>query len=252
VEARWFRRVGPGIVAIGAVLLVASTTTGSRGSDWRPVACDGIARVGSGPIGAWYRLDAQIVDGVRRGQRLSIGVAGDPTIRALDLDSESFAAGPFAGTVLTGSDDGAASRVSLIDVAAGCAWSIDRSADVVRRATIAPDGQSIIEFRVDRRSRADLGVWRRPLAGPGPETRILGPIEPDQRFGPTWLTELSWSDDGALLAVSSCGEVACRVRWLDLGSGASGSVADPTVGDVIGIGGDLLVAHGSCRGLPCP
>jgi hypothetical protein len=173
-------------------------------------------------------------------------------VRGLDLDPESFASGPFAGTVLAGTDDGIASRLSLIDVAAGCAWPVGQSADVVRRATISPDGASLIEFRVDRGTRTDLGTWRRPLDGDGIGERILPPIEPDDRFGPTWLTELSWSDDGTLLAVQSCGEVACRVRWLDLHTGVGGAVSDPSLGDLIGMTRDRLVAHGVCRGLPCP
>ena len=251
-EARWFRRAGPGVVAIGAVLLVASTTTGAHAPRWQPAMCAGPARTGLGPIGAWYRLDPTLVDGMRTGQRLSIGVAGGASVRALDLDAESFAAGPFAGTVLLGIDDGTSSRLSLIDVAAGCAWRIDRSDDVVRRATITPDGGALVEFRVDRRSRADLGVWRRPLAHPGPEVRLLPPIAPDARFGPTWLTELTWSDDGSLLAVQSCGEVACRVRWVDVATGATGIVADPSLGDMVGLTRRVLVAHGACRGLPCP
>jgi hypothetical protein len=252
LEARWFRRAGPGIVAIGALLLIASTTTGARPSAWRPADCAGLPRIGAAPIGAWYRLDPRIDDGVRTGQQLAIGVAGSDDIRSLDLDPESFASGPFAGAVLVGTDDGATSRLSLLDVATGCAWSIDRSADVVRHATISPDGTALIEFRVDRQSRADLGVWRRPLAGPGPERRILPPIPADERFGPTWLTELHWSDDGSRLAVQSCGEVACRVRWLDDSTGAIGTVADPTIGEMLVLTSDSLVARGACRGLPCP
>jgi hypothetical protein len=251
-EARWFRRAGPGVAALGAVLLVASTTTGAHAPGWQPALCAGPARTGPGPIGAWYRLDPTVVGGARTGQRLSIGVAGTTSVRGLDLDAESFAAGPFSGTILLGTDDGTSSRLSLVDVAAGCAWPIDRSDDVIRRATITPDGGTLIEFRVDRRSRADLGVWRRRLASPGPEVRLLPPIDPDIRFGPTWLTELSWSDDRSLLAVQSCGEVACRIRLVDVASGTTGTVANPSLGDMVGLTRRVLVAHGACRGLPCP
>jgi hypothetical protein len=250
-EARWFRRAGPGLAALGAVLFVASTTTGAHAPRWQPAMCAGPARTGPGPIGAWYRLDPTLVDGTRTGQRLSVGVAGTTSARGLDLDAESFAAGPFSGMVLLGTDDGTSSRLSLVDVAAGCAWPIDRSGEVIRRATLTPDGGTLVEFRVERRSRADLGVWRRPLEPPGPESRLLPPIDPDIRFGPTWLTELTWSDDGSLLAVQSCGEVACRVRWVDVASGATGIVADPSLGDMVGLTRRALVAHGACRGLPC-
>ena len=252
VESRWFRRAGPGIAAIGALAFIASTTAGAPPATWRPPDCDGVARIGPGPTGAWYRIDPTIVDGIRSGQRLAVGIADTGSVRALDLDAESFAAGPFGGTVLTGTDDGRSSRLSLIDVAGGCAWSVDRSGDVVRHATISPDGESLIEFRIDRSSRADLGVWRRPLAGRGTDERILPPIDPDDRFGPTWLTELTWSDDGSQLAVQSCGEVACRVRWLDLRTGAGGEVTDPSLGTLIGLTPDRLVAYSACRGLPCP
>jgi hypothetical protein len=252
VVSRWFRRAGPGIAAVGAVVVIASTTAGARPESWAPPPCAGSPRIGEAPIGAWYRLDPTLVDGARSGQRLTIGGPGNAGVRGLDLDPESFATGPFAGTVLAGTDDGSTSRVSLIDVAAGCAWTVDRSEGVVRRATVTPDGASLIEFRLERRTRADLGIWRRPLDGRGALERILPPIEPDDRFGPTWLTELSWSDDGYMLAVQSCGEVACRVRWLDLRSGVGGAVSDPSLGELVGMTGDRLVARGACRGLPCP
>ena len=252
VESRWFRRVGPGIAAIGAVVVIASTAFGVPPPGWAPPVCDGMPRIGDAPIGAWFRVDPTIVDGVRKGQRLTLGGPGTIAVRGVDLDPESFASGPFAGTILVGTDDGTRSRVSLIDVGAGCAWTVDRSDAVVRRATLTPDGAALIEFQVDRATRADLGVWRRPLDGRGEVERILPPIEPDDRFGPTWLTELSWSDDGSLFAVESCGEVACRVRWLDLATGAGGSVMDPSLGAVVGLTRDQLVARGACRGLPCP
>jgi hypothetical protein len=252
VESRWFRRAGPGIAAVGAAVVIASTTAGARPESWTPPPCAGLPRTGEAPIGAWYRIDPTLVDGAQSGQRLTVGGPGTAGVRGLDLDPESFASGPFAGTVLAGTDDGTTSDLSLIDVAAGCAWAVDRSDAVVRRATISPDGTALIEFRVDRASRADLGIWRRPLDGRGALERILPPIEPDDRFGPTWLTELSWSDDGGLLAVQSCGEVACRVRWLELHTGVGGAVSDPSLGGLVGMTRDRLVAHGACRGLPCP
>jgi hypothetical protein len=80
----------------------------------------------------------------------------------------------------------------------------------------------------------------------------LGPIGPDPRFGPTWLTRLAWSDDAGTLVVESCGEVACRYRLVDAASGAVRSVADPTAGDLVGLAADRLIVHGACRGMPCP
>lgn len=251
-ESRWFRRAGPGIAALGALGLVASTSLGSPARSWEPPACQGPPHVGPASIGAWYRIDATLADGMRTGRRLTVGRAGDDGPRHLDLAAESFAAGPFAGTILIGSDDGRASRSTLLDVAAGCAWPLGASTDVVRSATLAPDGATVLEHRVDRRTRTDLGVWRRSLAGAAEPTRVLAPIGPAARFGPTWLTHLSWSAGGTDLTVVSCGEVACRVRLVDLATGVVRGLADPRLGHVVGVVDDRVVAHGACRGLPCP
>jgi hypothetical protein len=250
VESRWSRRISPVLAALGAVVAVVATTAGATAT-WAPPPCAGPPSPGAGGIGAWYRLDPTIVDGVRTGQRLSLGRADALAPSVVDLDPESFASGPFGGTVLAGTDDGRSSRMSLIDLAAGCAWSVGTAGDVIRHATVTPDGSAIVEFRVDRRTRADLGVWSRPLDGREPR-RILGPLEADSRFGPTWLTELGWSDDGGALVVQSCGEVACRFRLLDLRSGSTAMVADPSIGSLVGVADDHIVARGACRGLPCP
>jgi hypothetical protein len=249
---RWFRRAGPGILSIGALAVIASAVVGAPDRTWRPTACDGPAPVSGKPAGAWYRIDPVLADGTRIGQRLAVGSAGDERPRMLDLDAESFAAGPFDGAVLVGSDDGRATRLFLIDVAAGCARAITQTSDVVRRATLSVDGRSIYEHRVDRDSRADLGVWRREVGGASRPVRVLEPLAPDDRFGPTWLTSFTWDDTGSTLAVQSCGEVACRIRSLDVATGKVRLVADPTLGTLIGITPERLVASGACRGLPCP
>jgi hypothetical protein len=167
------------------------------------------------------------------------------------LAAEAFAAGPFGGTVLVGTDDGRRSTLSLLDVRAGCAWSLGAERDVVRRATLTPAGDAVLETRVDRVTRADRGVWRRPLDG-APSRRILTPIAPDGRFGRTWTTALAWSSDGASLAVQTCGEVACRTRLLDPATGHTRLMADPSLGELVGLSPDRLVVRGACRGLPCP
>lgn len=252
VESRWFRRAGPAVAALGAIVLIATTTLGAPDRAWTPEACAGAPRIGASTPGTWYRTDPVIEAGTRTGQRLVVGRAGEGDTRTLDLDAESFAAGPFGGTMLVGTDDGRRSRLSLVDTARECAWPLVASADVVRAATLAPDGASLFEFRVDRRSRADLGVWRRALDGSDAASRVLAPIAADARFGPTWITDFVWSEDGRSLAVQSCGEIACRVRILDPREGGVRLVADPSLGDLVGLDGDRLVAHGACRGLPCP
>ena len=252
VESRWFRRAGPAVAALGGIALIASTTLGAPGRAWTPDACAGAPRIGAAASGTWYRIDPVLDAGTRTGQRLVLGRAGDLSTRSLDLAAESFAAGPFGGAALVGTDDGRRSRLSLVDVARDCAWPLVASADVVRTATVAPDGTTLYEFRVDRRTRADVGVWRRALAGSEAPARVLHPIESDERFGRTWVTDFIWSEDGRSLAVQSCGEIACRVRILDTMGGLVRLVADPGLGDLVGLDADRLVAHGACRGLPCP
>ena len=254
VESRWFRRAGPGIVALGAVALVASATLAARDRPWMPPSCAG--ELVRGPLrpgsGAWFRIDPQLEAGERRGQRLVVGVAGQVRPRAIALDSESFAAGPFGGRILVGTDDGIASSLFLLDPTAGCSTAIGTASDVIRRATLSPTGDALLEFRVDRRTRADLGVWRRSLRDPANAVRLLPAIEPDGRFGRTWSTEFAWSDDGAALAVQSCGEAACRSRVLDLDDGSVRDVADPELGELVGLDRTHLVVRAACRGLPCP
>ena len=202
---RWARPVAPGR---------RRRAPGRRGSGLRrPGPGTGSIRSSTpapGPASAWSWV-----------------VPASARTRALDLDAESFAAGPFGGTTLIGSDDGRRSRLSLVDAARGCAWPLVASRDVIRTATLAPDGTSLFEFRVDRQTRADLGVWRRALDGSAAPARVLAPIAADARFGPTWTTDLVWSEDGGTLAVQSCGEISCRVRILDPRDGGVRLVADP-------------------------
>ena len=251
METRWFRRLGPGVAALGAVAAIASTTAGAPQAAWDPPDCTGSPSAGGEPIGAWFRLDPTLVDGSYVGQRLTLGRADRATSWHLQLDAESFAAEPSGGTVLIGTDDGRASRLSLLDLAAGCRWPIGTSREVVRGALVSPDGRAIVESRVDRRTRADLGIWRRPLDG-GEPMRVLPEIPVDDRFGPTWITQLDWADDGTSLVVGSCGEVACRYRVLPEAGGAMTTVAEPTLGTLVGMADGRLIAHAACRGLPCP
>jgi hypothetical protein len=254
-ESRWFRRAGPGVATLGAVALVASTAFGAGERTWDPPPCPGTADpvdLRAGTLGGWFQLDPLIEAGERRGQRLSVGTADGDAPRVVSLDPESFASGPVGDRLLVGTDDGAMSRLAIIDLRGACRRDVATSRDVIRRATLTPDGGAIYEFRVDRVTRADLGVWRRDLRQPGAPTRVLAPITPDARFGRTWSTEFSWSTDGGRLAVQSCGEVACRTRVLDPVTGRTQRVTDPALGPLVGLTRDRVVMHGACRGLPCP
>jgi hypothetical protein len=201
----------------------------------------------------WFRLDP-VLDGsgALRGQRLAVGQIGDPIPRTLDLAAESFAAGPFGHLVLVGSDDGAKSRLEALDVGSGCSWAIAEERSVIRRATIDPAGSAVYEVRVDRATRADLGVWLRPADGPVPARRILGPLMPDPRFGRTFSTEFAWDLAGDRLAVQSCGEIACRTRIISGLGGRPRTLDGPDLGPLVGLDGDRVVTYEACRGLPCP
>ena len=266
VESRWLRWIGPGVVALGAVGFIASTTLGAGVRPWVPSACAGpptdrIAaardRVATAPADLrgkpWFRLDPILDDaGALNAQRLVIGLDGERVVRSMVLAPEAFASGPFGGIVLVGSDDGATSRIQAIDVAGGCAWPVADERDVIRRATIDPAGTFIYEMRVDRASRADLGIWRRPIDGTSASRQVLGPPPPDARFGRTFSTEFTWDLAGDRLAVQSCAEIACRIRVLTPAGGPTVTLDSPDLGEIVGLDGDLAVTYEACRGLPCP
>jgi hypothetical protein len=236
--------MGAGVMTRPPVLVAADPP-------WDPPPC-----TDSGPGGgrattaaAWYRLDGVLDEaGTLAGSRLTLGLVGGLT-RRLALPPEAFASGPVRGIVLVGADDGTRSRLSLVDVVHGCATPLPDEASVVRSALIAPDASVLVEHRVDRVTRADLGVWRMPLRG-GRATQIVGAAPADERYGRTFTTELRWAPDGRI-AVTSCGERACRTRLVEPRSG-HGVEIGPT-GPVLGIDADGgVIAHEACGGFPCP
>jgi len=172
--------------------------------------------------------------------------------RVLGLPAEAFASGPVQGRVIAGEDDGSRSLVRALDPARGCATEVAQVRDaVVRSAVATADGRALYEHRVDRRTRADLGVWRRELTGwtaTGPAVRVLDPVPADPLYGPTFTTGLLVTQDGAIVA-SSCGERACRVRVL--ARDGTVRIIGPT-GPALGTAGDVVVAREACSGLPCP
>jgi hypothetical protein len=213
-----------------------------------------------GPVGlagevgaAWFRLDPVLAaDGALTGQRLSLGLDGQRGSRTMELPAEAFAAGPFGHVVLVGTDDGIRSRLLVLDVTGGCGWAITDSADVIRGATIDSSASTVVEHRVDRATRADLGVWARPFDGSAPARQLLTAPTVDDRFGRTFSTTFAWDSAGARLAVQSCGEFACRVRVVDVNDGATSAVSEPDLGPIVGLDGDRVVTYAACPGLPCP
>jgi len=267
MESRWLRWIGTGVIAIVAVGSVASTAAGAEQHAWKQTACadDAGARTraarSSGPIAlgdlaeqAWFRLDPRLDRaGALEGQRLALGLDGARSSRILDLPAESFAAGPFGRVVVVGFDDGSTSTLAVLDVTHECSWPVaEESGSVIRRATIDPAGETVYEMRVDRATRADLGVWARPIDGTRPALQIVEPIAPDERFGRTYTTEFTWGLSGDRLAIQSCGEVACRTRVHDPADGSLVFVAEADLGAIVGLSGDALVTYAACKGWPCP
>ena len=264
MELRWLRRLGPPVAALGAVGLLVSGSGGATARILPPVACTGSAGDATTAVRvpdpaaparlageSWFRLQPRLDAALAlAGQQLEIGWRGGVS-RLLDLPPESFAAGPFGRLVVVGADDGARSTLRAFDGADPCDWLLAQERDIIRRATIDPLGNDVYEFRVDRLSRADLGVWRRRLSG-GAAVQVVPALPTDDRYGPTFSTELSWSEGGDQLAVQSCGLSHCRTRLLDVASGGIRSMFGEDQGPLLGVTRGKLIGYGACRGLPCP
>jgi hypothetical protein len=250
---RWIALSLP--VALAAVAALARPAPPGVLAAARPLpvdACAQVASVGGSVAGvgasAWYRLDAMLdANGTLVGRRLT---AGRGAARwTAELPPESFASGPVGGRVLVGDDDGYRSRLRTLDTARGC-WSVvGTESSVIRSALFTADASGLYEHRVDRATRRDLGVWQRDAAAPDASRQILPGLDANQVLGPTFSTTLLTADDGRL-AVSSCGERACRTRVLDPSTGAT-TMTDGT-GPATGVVGGQLVASEACTGLPCP
>ena len=212
------------------------------------VACAGARTTATG---GWFRLDP-ILDAIGglAGQRLTVGAVGGEPAGTLDLDAESFAAGPIDGRIVAGTDDGRRSRIRVVDAISGCVAAELDTGGLVRRALLDAGSDSLVELRLDRRTRADLGIWRRPLTG-GNGTRIADPLPDNDRLGLIFSTELAWSAERDRIVVTSCGEAACLVRVIDAIDGSVVTVDDPGIGEAIGVSGSTLVAYGGCPVLPC-
>ena len=246
---RWIRAVVPvaALALVGAAALARPPVLEAADPPWDPPPCPP-GPVGGEEAGSWFRLEG-VVDaaGTLAGQRLVVGLLGAGG-RAIELPAESFATGPWAGRVLVGADDGRRSRVTLVDAERSCARTVSESEAVVRSAVATPDDDAVLEHRVDRATRADLGIWRVPLTG-GAARRILAGLAADARYGATFSTELRWAPDGRLV-VTACGESRCRTRLLQPTTGKTEAVG-PT-GPVIGVTSDgAVIAHEPCGGFPC-
>jgi len=249
-RSRWFALAMP--VALAAVASLMRPAPPGVEAAVRPPerACAAGAWTPALEAGtAWYRLDPMLdATGTLSARRLTAGHGA--TRWSVVLSAESFASGPVGGRLVVGDDDGRRTRLRLLDTGRACWVSLGTGEDVVRSAVLAPDGSALYEHRVDRATRRDLGVWRRPLSDRGARSvRVLPGLAPDASYGPTFSTQLQLAADGRLI-VSACGERACRTRVLDPATGAVAPV-DGT-GPVAGLAGRHLIVLEPCEGLPCP
>ena len=110
--------------------------------------------------------------------RLAVGHGSSDAPRLLDLDPESFAAGPFGSVVMVGTDDGSTSRLLALDVLAGCVSVLDESTDVVRSrddVTGRPDHPGVPGRPPDAGRPRDLAATDRRGHEPDPGRAARSP-----------------------------------------------------------------------------
>jgi hypothetical protein len=168
----------------------------------------------------------------------------------LDLPAESSVGAVHDNVVTYTRVQRGRSEVHAIDAVIGCDYVIAQPSGVVRSALIDSSGDAVYVHAVAGRDRADAGVTRHAIGG-GPAVLVVPPLPVDDRFGPTFGTQLAWGVDGTTLAVQSCGFAACRTRLLDTVTGEMQVIDDRPHGALIGVTSDHVVAHEACHWQPC-
>lgn len=262
LRARWRDRVRPtGIVVLAAVMtsLAALPLAGSivapaaaapacpAGAGQAVAAAAKARRAPAAQIHAAQRMNGR---GQYLGRSLRVAAARGATVE-LSLPVESAVAEPVGNVLVYSHSTGGRSEVHAIDLESGCDQTLARPAGVVRSAQLAADGSAVYVHSVSAAGRADLGVSRYALDG-GTVELVVPPLPADDRYGPTFGTQLSLSPDGSALAVQSCGFGACRTRVLDIASGGVETYDEQPHGALIGVVQDGLIAFDACRGMPCP
>jgi hypothetical protein len=240
--------LGAAIVALDG--LPACPETASAAGEPRA----GRAATAAGSTPAWYRRDG-VLDpaGTLVGWELTAQASG-ATVRVA-LPPEAAARGPVGGQIVVASDDGTRSEVRLVAPGRQCAELVHASSDVVRQAIVAPTGEALLFHAVGRVDRTDRGVWHLPFGNGASARLLLPPLDPGgpvlAAIGRVWTTELRASHDGELLAVESCGEVACRTRLAPIGGRRQSPRVTEVAGPVVGLDGQLLVRLDPCDGQGC-
>ncbi len=171
---RWIRGAVPvaALALVGVGALARPPLLEAADPPWDPPPCPA-AVTAPADAAVWFRLDGVVDDaGTLTGQRLAVGRLGAGG-RSIDLPPESFATGPWDGRVLVGADDGARSRLSLVDVEASCATVLAEEDAVVRAALVTPDGSAVVDTAwIGRPARTSgCGACRSTGAAPGGSSR---------------------------------------------------------------------------------
>ena len=218
VRSAWLRSAGPGLVAVAAVGLLASTHSGRaiahgirRSGRGRPVVGGGVATTGarlparrspaggvpapgSGSTPSWIRAVPWPASGSSSAGRMA-RVGASWTCRP-----SPSAAGPFGGAIVVAADDGSISRVLALDVVAGCADDAGRrppTSSGARRSPRTGGPSSRSGWTVDRGRTSAYGGGRsaggpRRAAGSSRSARMPGSGGPGRRTwcgrrpGPSW------------------------------------------------------------------
>jgi len=247
--ARCLRIAPLAVLVVAGAAGIRPPVAAEGAASWVPPDCRSTRSAPPGRQAAGaasFRL-VPVLDGSGTLRANALLVRSGGTMRRIELPPESSASAAPGGRILVTTDDGTTSTLRIVDPGRGCESMLAEESAVIRSAVRLPGGD-VVEHRVDRTTRADLGVWRRPASG-GTPARILAPIADDPRFGRTFNTELRLATDGRL-AVSSCGIEACRVRVVDPSDGHVDEV-DGT-GPALGVTGRWLVVRDACGGFPCP
>ncbi len=255
----WRDRFGPPSLALStglviAIIFPAAISAEPPPAPRPPVACPSVDVGAAASRGAESaRVTSALTtdaNGTVTGRRLAVERAPGEAPLTVDLPAESFVATARGSLTVYGAHrPGNGSEIRAIDAESGCDVFLARPSEVVRSAILDPSGTALYVHSVAEDDRRDLGVTRHDLRT-GAVTAALGPLEPSDRFGRTFATELRWSVEGDVLAVQSCGISACRTRTLGTASGDVTTFAEAH-GSLIGLTRDSLYAFEACHGLPC-
>ncbi|MEO7119354.1 MAG: hypothetical protein ABIZ34_10325, partial [Candidatus Limnocylindrales bacterium] len=234
------------------VWLMVASLMGVSGAP--PVSAAGASLPNCGSAATSWDGPPQLVDvldarGWLVGHRLE--AAGTPGV-GVSLGRIAFLDGPFGDRWVVGETTAANTRLRVLDASRGCVESNFSIAGMVFAASISPSGTVLVHDLVDATSRAELGVWRRPLNSAGDVARILPGIGSSDTVAPVWTNGFAWGPAGEL-AAQSCGEAACVTRIVQ-SDGVTRTYRSSSQGVIVAVTATSLVTSaGDCHATdPCP